>query len=141
MAQVDLVVHTQVPRGLGPQVRRALQSLLAELGHDDKSLTVVLTDDREIRALKRQHWGEDAPTDVLSFPTYEPGDLFIPPHLGDIVISLDTARRQALELGHSLPHEVKVLAAHSLWHLLGHDHPTEAEWEGFRRVQARLLEL
>ncbi len=141
MAQVDLVTHTRVPRGLGPLVRKALQSLLAELGHADKSLTVILTDDREIRALKRQHWGEDAPTDVLSFPTYEPGDAFVPPHLGDIVISLETARRQAEQLGHSLQQEVKVLAAHSLWHLLGHDHRSEAEWEGFHQVQQRILEL
>lgn len=138
---VNLVARTSIPRGLGLQVRKALQSLLAELGHSDKALTVVLTDDKELRALKRQHWGEDASTDVLSFPTYEPGDPFMPPHLGDIVISLDTARRQAEELGHSLQNEVKVLAAHSLWHLLGHDHPTEADWEGFRLVQARILEL
>ncbi len=141
MAQVDLVAHTRVPRGLGSQVRRALSSLLSELGHSDKTLTVILTDDPEIRALKQQHWGEDAPTDVLSFPTYEPGDFFIPPHLGDIVISLDTAQRQAEQLGHSLQNEVKVLAAHSLWHLLGHDHPTEAEWDGFHQVQRRILEL
>lgn len=138
---VNLVARTSIPRGLGLQVRKALQSLLTELGHSDKALTVVLTDDKELRALKRQHWGEDASTDVLSFPTYEPGDPFMPPHLGDIVISLDTARRQAEELGHSLQNEVKVLAAHSLWHLLGHDHPTEADWEGFRLVQARILEL
>ncbi len=141
MAKVDLVAHTRVPRGLGPQVRKALQGLLHELGHGDKTLTLILTDDPEIRALKAQHWGEDAPTDVLSFPTYEPGDRFIPPHLGDIVISLDTARQQAEQLGHSLLDEVKVLAAHSLWHLLGHDHRTPAEWEGFHRVQQRILEL
>jgi len=141
MAQVDLVAHIRVPRGLGPQVRKALSSLLSELGHDDKTLTIILTDDLEIRALKQQHWGEDVSTDVLSFPTYEPGDHFMPPHLGDIVISLDTASRQADQLGHTLTSEVKVLAAHSLWHLLGHDHPTEAEWQGFRHVQERILEL
>ncbi|MCS7067815.1 MAG: rRNA maturation RNase YbeY [Meiothermus sp.] len=141
MARVHVVAQTPLPRGLSPQVRKALQSLLAELGHQDKSLTLILTDDPAIRALKRAHWGEDAPTDVLSFPTYEPGDPFVPPHLGDIVISLDTARRQATEQGHSLLSEVKVLAAHALWHLLGHDHLSEAEWEGFRQVQARILEL
>jgi probable rRNA maturation factor len=126
---------------LRPRLRKALELLLAELGHADKTLTVILTDDLEIRALKQQHWGEDAPTDVLSFPTYEPGDLFMPPHLGDIVISLDTAQRQALAQGHGLLQEVKVLAAHALWHLLGYDHPSEADWEGFRQVQARILEL
>jgi probable rRNA maturation factor len=141
MGQVDLVSHTKLPPGLGSAVRKALELLLEELGHGDKSLTLILTDDAEIRALKQEHWGEDAPTDVLSFPTYEPGDPFIPPHLGDIVISLETARRQANQLGHSLQNEVKVLAAHSLWHLLGHDHQREDEWAGFRRVQARILEL
>ncbi|MDT7919094.1 MAG: rRNA maturation RNase YbeY [Meiothermus sp.] len=141
MGQVDLVSHTKLPPGLGSAVRKALELLLEELGHGDKSLTLILTDDAEIRALKQEHWGEDAPTDVLSFPAYEPGDPFIPPHLGDIVISLETARRQANQLGHSLQNEVKVLAAHSLWHLLGHDHQREDEWAGFRRVQARILEL
>jgi probable rRNA maturation factor len=141
MGQVDLVSHTKLPPGLGSAVRKALELLLEELGHGDKSLTLILTDDAEIRTLKQEHWGEDAPTDVLSFPTYEPGDPFIPPHLGDIVISLETARRQANQLGHSLQNEVKVLAAHSLWHLLGHDHQREDEWAGFRQVQARILEL
>jgi len=141
MGRVDLVLHTRLPPGLGPAVRTALGRLLEELGHGDKSLTLILTDDTEIQALKRAYWGEDTPTDVLSFPTYEPGDPFIPAHLGDIVISLDTARRQAEEQGHSLKDEVKVLAAHALWHLLGHDHRSEEEWVGFRRVQTRILEL
>ncbi|WP_036270395.1 rRNA maturation RNase YbeY [Meiothermus rufus] len=140
-AQVNLVAHTPLPRGLRPALRRALSGLLRELGHPDKALTLVLTNDSQIRALKRQHWGEDSPTDVLSFPTYEPGDPFMPPHLGDIVISLETAQRQAKAQGHRLLDEVKVLAAHGLWHLLGHDHTSEAEWAGFRQVQARILEL
>lgn len=141
MGRVDLVANTPVPRGLGPAVRKALQKLLDELGHGDKSLTLILTDDEEIRALKRAHWGEDAPTDVLSFPTFEPGDPFMPPHLGDIVISLETAQRQAEQLGYGLQLEVKVLAAHALWHLLGHDHQSEVDWAGFRQVQTRILEL
>lgn len=141
MGRVDLVAHTPVPKGLGPALRKALQGLLKELGHSDKSLTLVLTDDTEMRAFKQAHWGEDVPSDVLSFPTYEPGDPFMPAHLGDIVISLETARRQAEQLGHSLELEVKVLAAHALWHLLGHDHQSEAEWAGFQQVQARILEL
>jgi probable rRNA maturation factor len=112
-----------------------------ELGYGENTLTVVFVDDPNIRALKLEHWGEDAATDVLSFPTYEPGDPFIPMHLGDIVISLETAARQALEQDHSLEDEVKILAAHSLWHLLGHDHPTKASWKGFERVQKRILLL
>ena len=141
MHQVDFVANTRVPRGLRPALRRSLAALMAELGQVDKTVTVILVDDREIRQLKRQHWGEDAATDVLSFPPFEPGAPFTPPHLGDIVISLDPSARQATEHGHSLEAEVRILAAHSLWHLLGHDHTSEPEWQGFRRVQDRILEL
>lgn len=96
----------------------------------DKEVTVVLVGDREIRRLKLEHWGEDAATDVLSFPTWEPGDPFVPPHLGDIIISLDTATRQAQARGHSLTREVALLASHGMTHLVGHDHP-HAEGLGF----------
>jgi len=112
-----------------------------ELGQQDKELTVIFCSDRRIRELKRQHWGEDAVTDVLSFPTFEPGDPFVPPHLGDIWISLDTAARQAEEANHSLADEVLTLAAHALWHLLGHDHEDEKSWRGFKRLQARILQI
>ncbi len=112
-----------------------------ELELGDREVTVILCSDRRIRRLKQAHWGEDAATDVLSFPTYEPGDPFMPPHLGDIWISLDTAERQAREQGQSLEEEVLTLAAHGLWHLLGHDHTTEEAWRGFRNVQRRILEL
>ena len=141
MPSIDFAANTRVPTGLRPKLRLALTALMVELEQADKSLTVVFVDDAEIRALKLEHWGEDAATDVLSFPTFEPGDPFIPPHLGDIVISLETAARQALEQKHSLETEVKILAAHSLWHLLGHDHRSEKEWKGFRKVQERILEL
>ncbi|RMH54048.1 MAG: rRNA maturation RNase YbeY [Deinococcus-Thermus bacterium] len=141
MATVALVAHAPLPRGLKARLKQVLQRLMAELGQGDKALTLILTDDAEVRALKKAHWGEDAPTDVLSFPSYEPGDPFVPPHLGDIVISLETARRQAEALGHSLEEELRVLAAHALWHLLGHDHRSEAEWAGFHQVQARALEI
>ncbi len=138
---VDLVAEVPVDAGLTALLREKLARLMDELGVGDRAVTVVLTDDEAIRALKREHWGEDAPTDVLSFPTYEPGDPFMPVHLGDIVISLDTAKRQAEAAGRSLEDEVLVLAAHALWHLLGHDHNTEDEWQGFRKVQDRILVL
>lgn len=141
MPQIDFVANTTIPRGLRSGLRRALSALLLELGYAGHALTVIFVSDEEIRALKHRHWGEDAPTDVLSFPTFEPGDPFVPLHLGDIVISLDTARRQAEAQGHSLEREVRILAAHSLWHLLGHDHTSEREWQGFHRVQERILSL
>lgn len=139
--KVDLIPKQLTPSGLRSRLKKSLGKLMAQLGYPGHAVTVVLTDDAEIRALKLEHWGEDAPTDVLSFPTFEPGDPFVPPHLGDIVISLDTAKRQAEEQGHTLETEVLILAAHSFWHLLGHDHTTEAEWAGFHRVQALIQTL
>jgi probable rRNA maturation factor len=124
-------------------LKRALDTLKAELGVPDKQLTLVFTSDADIHALNREHLGVDSPTDVLSFPLVEPGDEGFPevPHLGDIVISLDTAQRQANAAGHTLEREIATLAAHGLTHLLGHDHPTEAAWTVFRANQTRILAL
>ena len=141
MNTIELLVKRKTPAGLRPRLRRALVALKAELGYAQHEVTVVLTSDRELRRLKLEHWGEDATTDVLSFPTYEPGDPFIPPHLGDVVIRLEQAAQQATQHGHSLTDETLILAAHSLWHLLGHDHQTPHDWQGFEQVQQRILEL
>ena len=124
-------------------LKAALNALKTELGVGDKQLTVVLTDDTEIRALNQEHLEVDGPTDVLSFPLLELGDEGFPdvPHLGDIVISLDTAQRQADAAGHSLEQEVATLAAHGLTHLLGFDHPTEDAWADFRANQTRIVAL
>lgn len=127
---IDLIAQRRPPPGLRPALRRSMQAVMAHLGVQGRAVTVVLVGDPAIRELKREHWGEDAATDVLSFPTYLPGDAFMPPHLGDIFISLDTAGRQAAARGHSLTREVALLASHGLTHLLGFDHP-HAEGLGF----------
>ena len=77
---------------------------------------MALVPDARVRALNRQFRRQDTPTDVLSFPAEEPGQL------GDIVIAVGVARRQAREAGHSLATELRVLALHGLLHLLGYDH-------------------
>lgn len=127
---IDLIVHKKPPAGLRRALRSTLAAAMRHFEVEDKEVTVVLVSDTAIRALKLEHWGEDAATDVLSFPTFEPGDLFVPPHLGDIIISLDTAQRQADQRGHSLTYEVALLASHGLTHLVGFDHP-HAEGLGF----------
>ena len=128
-------------------LERALERLMERLGLEGREVTVVLVDDAKIGELNRAHREVDAPTDVLSYPTFEPDDLadglMIPavPHLGDIIISLETAQQQAAEQGHSLAQEVKTLAAHGLTHLLGYDHPTEDAWRRFRNNQVLILTL
>ena len=84
----------------------------------DRPIELLIVDDESITALNRDHRGKETPTDVLSFPL-EP--VFGAP-LGSIVISLDTARVQAAQVGHSLEEELKVLFLHGLLHLLGFDH-------------------
>ena len=134
---IDLVVQKKPPAGLRPVLRACADGGHAAFrgGRQNRDGGAGLAT-QTIRALKLQHWGEDAATDVLSFPTYEPGDPFVPPHLGDIIISLDTAQRQAEARGHRLSREVALLASHGLTHLVGHDHP-HAEGLGFEEGAQR----
>lgn len=124
-------------------LRRALAALGGELGAADREMTVVLVDDETIAAMNAAHRGVAGPTDVLSYPLHEPEDVGMPTvsALGDVVISLDTAARQARERGHAPWREVVVLAAHGLVHLLGDDHADAAGWARFEAVQARALAL
>jgi probable rRNA maturation factor len=92
------------------------------------AIDVAFIGDDEIAALNRDYRHKNKPTDVLSFSLWE-GEEAPPPDefqdempLGDLVISLETAARQAAELGHSLVREVEFLAVHGTLHLLGYDH-------------------
>ncbi|MBR4799588.1 MAG: rRNA maturation RNase YbeY, partial [Clostridia bacterium] len=85
-------------------------------------VNVTVVSDRAIRKLNREQRGIDKATDVLSFPFFDFGTPEVPTLLGDIVISRDTAYRQAKEYGHSPRREFCFLAAHSALHLLGYDH-------------------
>lgn len=105
-----------------------------------------LTDDFEIQALNAQYRNQNKPTDVLSFAALEvdcpqPTQMHasVPLYLGDIVISVYTAQRQAQQQGHSLSTELAWLAAHGLLHLLGWDHPDEESLEEMLAQQVILL--
>ncbi|HZG37610.1 MAG TPA: rRNA maturation RNase YbeY [Nodosilinea sp.] len=109
-------------------------------------LALKLTDDGAIAALNGQFRQLDKPTDVLSFAALETDvplmdDILAaePLYLGDIVISLDTAARQADEAGHSLRWETAWLAAHGFLHLLGWDHPDDDTLTAMLDKQSELL--
>lgn len=85
-------------------------------------VSVLLTSSRQMRTLNRVFRGKDKPTDVLSFPAMEAVNRKF---VGDIAISLDIAARNAIELGHDLEAETKVLILHGLLHLAGYDHETD----------------
>ncbi|MCL1474062.1 rRNA maturation RNase YbeY [Argonema antarcticum] len=110
-------------------------------------LGLRLTDDAEIQTLNSQYRHQDKPTDVLAFAALEVDSPQLdemlesePLYLGDIVISIDTAFRQAQEQGHPLQTELAWLAAHGLLHLLGWDHPDEDSLNQMLDRQATLLE-
>lgn len=93
----------------------------------------------EIRTLNRDYRGKDEVTDVLSFPTDEEApDMYL---LGDIVISTDRAKEQAQEIGHGLDEEIRYLAIHSLFHLLGYDHMDEDSKKIMRQREKETLWL
>ena len=105
-----------------------------------------LTDDREIQTLNFQYRNQDKPTDVLAFAALEvdsPQSMEIsnlePLYLGDIVISVDTAKKQAMQQGHSLKTELAWLTSHGLLHLIGWDHPDEENLQRMLRKQVILL--
>lgn len=109
--------------------RRALR-LLKTLDETDAVLTISLVDDAEMQRLNREYRGKDRPTDVLAFAMREgqrvAGD---EAQLGDVVISLATAARQAADRRIALADEVTTLLVHGVLHLLGYDHersPVEA---------------
>jgi probable rRNA maturation factor len=135
-----MIVETRAPRGLRGHLRTVMMELMRRRNVQSE-VCIVLTDDEHMRALKLEHWGEDATTDVLSFPAWEPSDPFVPDTLGDIVISLPTAQTQAESRGHALEVEICVLAAHGLTHLLGFDHQTDVEWKPFHDVEREVFEM
>jgi len=108
----------------------------------DAEVDVWFCSDDEIHTLNRNYRDKDRPTDVLSFPQYEPGERpapGLPAHLGDVAISVETATRQAEERGVSLADEVVWLFLHSLLHLIGYDDSTtEGYHEMVEKAQAIL---
>ena len=122
-------------------VRRTLkQAAATALSTKTAELAIVLTDDAAMRRLNRNWRGIDAPTNVLSFATRNPGDQpneqsggqFVGNHLGDIVLAYETVKREARRDGKSFDHHLAHLVVHGFLHLLGYDHAND--------VQARRME-
>ena len=124
MRRVEVILNQVGP---SPETEQAaIEGSVAALAHEgaEGEICIELTNDEVIHQVNRDFRFVDRPTDVLSFPTSEGEELIAEPdgHLGDIMISLETAQRQADQLGHSLEREVKFLAIHGTLHILGYDH-------------------
>ncbi len=137
MSRVKVMISSdqkavKLPKGIRPLIRKCCQAVLAEENFNDPAeVSVLFVDDHEIQRLNRLYRDKDKPTDVLSFPLGENGVYDINNEtgarlLGDVVISIETALKQARIYDHSLEREVGFLTVHSMLHLLGYDHETSA---------------
>ena len=128
------------------KVRGYAERILAELRNEKlppsvEELSILFVGDRAMRVLNRDFRGKDKPTDVLSFSQLE-GENGIPsPTLGDLVISVDTTKRQAKEYGVSYERELLRLMVHGILHLHGYDHEgvSKAEAQRMRRREEKIL--
>jgi probable rRNA maturation factor len=125
----NLLLYRRAGAGLS---RRDLREFSLELSRrltDGRTFMCLVTDDRELRRLNRMFLGKDYATDVLSFPSGGAGSL------GEIAISVERAREQAGEHGHTVEDEIKILMLHGVLHLLGLDH--ESDRGTMSRVEKR----
>jgi len=142
----------------GDQFHALLESALGEtvraaIGAQEAEIELTLCGDAEMTHLNFDHMGERGPTDVLAFPLHEwtvdeghshlaDEDAITPPGallLGDVVIDVDQAVRQAAEGGWRAPQEIALLAVHGTLHLLGHDHAEPEDEEAMRAIERRVL--
>jgi len=110
-------------------------------GKESIELSLILSDDGHIQQLNKKYLNVDSPTDVLSFPMDGEGEDNLPVMLlGDIVLSLDTAERQARQMGHDLQTECRILLVHALLHLFGYDHDrNEQGWIEMAEMEKKTL--
>ncbi len=121
MTQVLITWERRPSQPAADRLRRVISGCLERLGRPESEVHVLITGDDRIRDLNRRYRDIDLATDVLSFPDGDllPSGLTL---LGEIVISLETARLQAADLGHDELRELAELVLHGVLHLLGYDH-------------------
>ncbi len=145
--QTSAAFHGLLESALGEAVRASLGVT------DDVEVELTLCGDEEMTHLNFDHMGERGPTDVLAFPLHEwsidgghshlaDEDAVTPPGgllLGDVVIDVDQAMRQATEGGWSTAQEIALLAVHGALHLVGHDHAEIEDEEAMRAIERRVV--
>jgi probable rRNA maturation factor len=160
----DKIGHERLESAVEPltadQMRELLEAAVREttraaMGNGDVEVELTLCADAEMTRLNFDHMRERGPTDVLAFPLHEwsvdgshshlaDDDGFLPPGamlLGDVVIDVDQAVRQAAEGGWSVAEEMTLLAIHGTLHLLGHDHADIDEEEAMRSLEREVLHV
>ena len=150
MHRLKVFISNRQKTPVDEEMRQCVRSCLAQVLTDegfpfDAEVNVTFVDDKEIHRLNLVNRSVDRPTDVLSFPLAEDGEYDTDPEtdlvmLGDVVISMETAVRQAKEYGHSLTREIAFLTVHSCLHLLGYDHMNEDDEKDMFSRQEKALD-
>jgi len=139
----NLQKKVAVDESLVDLLSEAVQAVLKDEGYrEDAEVSLVFVDDDYIQELNNNYRGVDSPTDVLSFAMLEGESLPEEEEeviLGDVIISLETAERQAREYGHSFQREVAYLTLHGVLHLLGYDHQEEEDRRRMREREEEIL--
>jgi probable rRNA maturation factor len=129
----------RIPLNLG-KIRRAAQRLLTELGLLEAELSLLFVNDLQIQALNRRYLRRDKPTNVLAFPMRKGEFPTLHPHLlGDLVISVETAKRQSNRFGLDDMEMVILLMVHGVLHLIGYEH--EGTKKGAREMTLKQKQL
>lgn len=136
---ITILTHSPRWKGLGPTVKRACEAALKALAvpHKKLSVTLVLSNDAEIRTLNKNYRRKDKPTNVLSFP--DGTMLNGVKQLGDVVLAYETIAREAAEQGKKLKDHLTHLTIHGVLHLLGYDHESENDAEIMETLEIAIL--
>ena len=124
-------------------VEKVLYSAMEKENLKDTSFNLIIVDNEYIHNLNKEYRGIDRETDVITFALEDEDTLIIGDNeriLGDIYISIDRARSQAVDYGHSFLRELSFLAVHGFYHLLGYDHQTKEDEEVMFKKQEEVLE-
>jgi probable rRNA maturation factor len=137
---VIIDIHPEISPDIESIARKSAEKTLALEKSENCEVSILLTDDSEIRELNLLYRQVDAPTDVLAFAMREGEDGDANSDiLGDVVISIPTADRQAKEYSHSLEAELSLLVAHGVLHLLGYDHAEKNEAKIMQEKQKEIV--
>lgn len=144
--ELDLIDELEIgiEASLEKKLMESIEAVLQEMAIDRRcEVSLTLTDNENIKQLNQTYRNKNSETDVLSFPQYDilkegvPKDPIL--YLGDIVISVEKAREQALDFGHSFEREMVYLTVHSMYHLMGYDHMEDSEKTIMREMEKKTL--
>ncbi len=134
--QIDIHDATGLPAALHRRLDLAIRRAAAHLGYTTGSLGLAVVDDPAIHKINRQHLDHDYPTDVISFGYHRAS----PTVEGELVVSVDTARREADELGWTLENELLLYAIHGTLHICGLEDGTDAQRREMRQAEHAVLQ-